>query len=612
MRMTMTKFRVIRPKWFLSAVVLNFSVFASFAALHGEPVAAPAAALGSTSSTSLGAYALLNEGATQGNALTLPYGKSVEGSTLTTYWQGSGEAQINVLAITGSQYELVESVGQRCVTTAGTAVTLATCTGSPGQLMTLTAQGTGYTIVSGSGNCVEAPASFSTLEALPCNGSAVQLWAFSGATPLVLSPTPAQPAPVAPVTPVTPVAPVAPVTPPSAGTTLGAWSLLNQGATQGNSLTLMYGVSTEGNGLTTYWPAAKGNINVVAMSNSQYELVENTGLRCITVSGSSVDIATCTGAPGQLFTLAAQTDGSYSLQAGTGQCVEAPASFSTVGALTCGAAATGHWLFSGSAPLILPGTTAPVTSNPPSSNVPAGYKLTFDDEFATLSLSDQNGAGTKWYTHTVQCCLYDTSNPSSPTYMAGVTAPAGQEPYSLVPGGLDIRLQKTNGSWYSGVLATVDSTGKGFAQKYGYFEMKAMFPSGLGTWPAFWLLNQAALTSRAPAGEIDIVESYMQFPTYINTTLHDWTPPATTPGYKQASVANLTSGFHTFGLLWTASTMTIYCDGAALYSFPTPSIMNQPFYPIIDLGLGGGWPTAQTPQQNDMIVQYVRAYAPPS
>jgi beta-glucanase (GH16 family) len=51
--------------------------------------------------------------------------------------------------------------------------------------------------------------------------------------------------------------------------------------------------------------------------------------------------------------------------------------------------------------------------------------------------------------------------------------------------------------------------------------MKAKFPSGAGTWPAFWLLNQAALTSGANAGEIDVVEAYMAFPNYINTTLHD-------------------------------------------------------------------------------------------
>lgn len=245
------------------------------------------------------------------------------------------------------------------------------------------------------------------------------------------------------------------------------------------------------------------------------------------------------------------------------------------------------------------------------SSVPAGYHLTFEDNFSSLSISDKNGTDAKWYTHTVQCCLNDTSSPSTPTYMAGVDDPPGQAPFSLLPGGgLDIRLQKHNGAWYSGVIATVDANGNGFAQKYGYFEMKARFPKAIGTWPAFWLLNAAALSQHQPAGEIDVVESYMFAPQYINVTLHDWTPPTTTPSHYLAKVDDLSEGFHTFGMLWTASTMSFYCDGSLLYSTPTPSIMHQPYYPIVDLGLGGGWPTNQMPDHADLEVQYVRVYAP--
>ena len=255
-------------------------------------------------------------------------------------------------------------------------------------------------------------------------------------------------------------------------------------------------------------------------------------------------------------------------------------------------------------------TTTASTAPTPSSTVPAGYHLTFDDEFTSFSISDVNGASASWYSHTVQCCMYDTSNPSTPTYKAGITSPAGENPFSLVSGGgLDIRLQKTNGTWYSGVIATVDGTGHGFSQQYGYFEMKAKFPASIGAWPAFWLLNSAALSSGANTGEIDVVESYMQFPTYTNITLHDWTQPASTPAYHQSQVADLSNGFHIFGMLWTATTMTFYCDGAVLFTTPTPTIMNQPYYPIIDLGLGGGWPTNQTPAQSDMVIQYMRVYS---
>lgn len=254
---------------------------------------------------------------------------------------------------------------------------------------------------------------------------------------------------------------------------------------------------------------------------------------------------------------------------------------------------------------------AATSTQPGASSVPPGYHLTFSDDFSTLNISDKNNAATKWYTHTVQCCLTDTSAPSTPTFMAGIHDPPGENPFSLLPGGgLDIRLQKHNGAWYSGVLATVDSNGQGFSQKYGYFEMKAKFPTAVGSWPAFWLLNSAALSQHAPAGEIDIVESYMFAPRYINITLHDWTPPGSTPAHKLAEVSDLSQGFHTFGMLWTASTMSFYCDGALLYATPTPAIMHQPFYPIVDLGLGGGWPTNKMPDHADLDIAYVHVYAP--
>jgi beta-glucanase (GH16 family) len=238
----------------------------------------------------------------------------------------------------------------------------------------------------------------------------------------------------------------------------------------------------------------------------------------------------------------------------------------------------------------------------------AGYHLTFDEPFATMSLSDSAiNDGARWYARNDECCMSTTDGTS--TAMAGWSSP--RTPFSKVPGGgLNIRLQRRSNAWTSGVLTSVDSRGEGFSQQYGYFEMKARFPEGYDTWPAFWLLNTTSKSVRAPAGEIDIVEYIANpgFRNYIATTLHDWSNHSA-PAASHHRVALPTNGFHTYGMLWTSTTMTFYFDGAVTMRAPTPSIMKQPYYLLVDLGIGSGWPTEHTPYVNDMQVEYIRVYA---
>jgi hypothetical protein len=237
-----------------------------------------------------------------------------------------------------------------------------------------------------------------------------------------------------------------------------------------------------------------------------------------------------------------------------------------------------------------------------------GYHLTLDESFTVLSISDsKTHDGSRWYAKNEQCCMSTTDKTS--TAMAGVSSP--HNPFSLIPGGgLNIRLQRTGKSWTSGVLTSVDSVGEGFSQQYGYFEMKAKFSRGEDTWPSFWLLNTASKKSRAPVGEIDIVEyvANPHFADFISTTLHDWSNH-TAPAASHHRVPLPTGGFHTYGMMWTPTTMTFYFDSAVTMRCPTPSIMKQPYYVLVDLGIGSGWPTENTPHTNDLQVQYIRAYS---
>jgi beta-glucanase (GH16 family) len=237
--------------------------------------------------------------------------------------------------------------------------------------------------------------------------------------------------------------------------------------------------------------------------------------------------------------------------------------------------------------------------------------MTFDDEFRTLSVSDStiNDGHSTWYSQVEQCCM--STSDGSKARMA--RAFDGSGTFSLIPGGgMKIQLQKNSNEWTSGVLTSVDASGKGFSQEYGYFEISARFPTGMDTWPAFWLLSTAARTNKEPAGEIDIVEYIANsgFPNYISSTLHDWSKEGVITKLPESHyrVPSPTGGFHTYGVMWTSETMTFYCDGSTTFQAPTPAIMRQPYYIVFDLGIGAGWPTGTTPPENDLQVQYVRVY----
>jgi beta-glucanase (GH16 family) len=94
------------------------------------------------------------------------------------------------------------------------------------------------------------------------------------------------------------------------------------------------------------------------------------------------------------------------------------------------------------------------------------------------------------------------------------------------------------------------------------------------------------------------------------TTYHDWTT-GTVPYQNWSNTSSLTSAFHIWGFLWTPTAMTVYLDGKLMNTTSTPPVMQQPYYLVVDLGLGGGWPTGNTPPTNIMLVDYIRAYKAP-
>jgi beta-glucanase (GH16 family) len=234
----------------------------------------------------------------------------------------------------------------------------------------------------------------------------------------------------------------------------------------------------------------------------------------------------------------------------------------------------------------------------------AGYDLTFDENFDTLDVSAR-GPGTRWIAHTPWNGDFGDAQFADP--MPGF-------PFTTDNGILRIEARKTaSGQWQSGLLASVDSSGNGFSQQYGYFEMRAKLPPGAGLWPAFWLDSLVPADSNDPSLEVDALEYYGQFTGNFMSTIHLWPKgnpaAATTVDHLNTVPANsLTSDYHVYGVSVEADWIIVYLDGTELWRTPTPAEHKHKLMILVNLALGGGWPITDAPSPSYMYVDYIRAY----
>jgi beta-glucanase (GH16 family) len=156
---------------------------------------------------------------------------------------------------------------------------------------------------------------------------------------------------------------------------------------------------------------------------------------------------------------------------------------------------------------------------------------------------------------------------------------------------------------------------------YGYIEARIFLPTGQGLWPAFWTIGSDVYQGvQWPyTGEIDAMESVNDMST-LSASIHG---PAVTTAYAITNTVRPTGGlagsWHTYAVNWTSTAITWYMDGVQ-YAQVTKSGMptndvwefSQPQLIQFDLAVGGtgpGAPTAQTPAQASMLVDYVHVTA---
>lgn len=161
---------------------------------------------------------------------------------------------------------------------------------------------------------------------------------------------------------------------------------------------------------------------------------------------------------------------------------------------------------------------------------------------------------------------------------------------------------------YSYASARIDTSGK-VSFLYGRIDVTAKIPSGVGTWPAVWLLpNNTKYEDLSPAsdtlrytngGEIDLFEAVGFNPNIIygvTHSRHDLSNPNGVGDYNQILVPNNDKNYNSYSVLWTPNNIIFEVNEQPFFTYSKPTdftYMNwpfdQPFYLIINLALGGSW-----------------------
>ncbi|MEO0460330.1 MAG: family 16 glycosylhydrolase [Myxococcota bacterium] len=265
----------------------------------------------------------------------------------------------------------------------------------------------------------------------------------------------------------------------------------------------------------------------------------------------------------------------------------------------------------------------------------AGWEMTFQDEFNGDELDlmrwkrrDYWGNGTLGSQPTDQCYRDDAFSLEDGrlliTARPGFTAQADCFPSpddtNYISGMLS-----TAGCYDPGNTGAPDlsdplcSTREVFTQLYGYFEIKARIPEGVGFWPAFWLLAEADWPP-----EIDILEGRGNHPRISHQGMF-WKERDEQGRVKKDARGNViirsqhhdhvgpdyTKGFHRYGVDWSPGTLVFYMDGEEVSRIESAYVSSVPMYPILNLAVGGwgGQVTSETVFPSSFEIDYIRVFA---
>ena len=163
---------------------------------------------------------------------------------------------------------------------------------------------------------------------------------------------------------------------------------------------------------------------------------------------------------------------------------------------------------------------------------------------------------------------------------------------------------------------------------YGRFEVRAKLPTGLGTWPAIWMLPSHKDYGGWPSGgEIDIMEHVGFDPDVIHASTHTKSYHHSIGTQKTAriKVANARTEFNTYAVEWTAEEIRAFVNDQHYFTFKNERLTNpaadhsqwpfdRPFHFLLNIAVGGTWGGEKGVDQKiwpqRMEIDYVRVYKP--
>jgi beta-glucanase (GH16 family) len=164
-----------------------------------------------------------------------------------------------------------------------------------------------------------------------------------------------------------------------------------------------------------------------------------------------------------------------------------------------------------------------------------------------------------------------------------------------------------------------------FAFTYGRVEVKAKLPSGVGTWPAIWMLGKNiteagsywqtkgfGTTSWPACGEIDIMEHWGDNQNFVQSAMHTPSSSGSTVNHGGQTISTVSTDFHVYALEWYEDRMVFSVDDVVHYVYQ-PSDQNEDTWPfnkdqflLLNIAVQASIPASFT--QSSMEIDYVRVY----